>query len=75
MDQNIDIRIRGEQGDQIGRIFAYWANFRLLGDCFIRTVFPKSQKQPNFWATIFSGNYICTNFNKKWLGLHFGRFF
>jgi hypothetical protein len=29
------------QGDQIGRIFAFWANFRLLGDHFLWAVSQK----------------------------------
>jgi hypothetical protein len=33
-------------------------------------------KSPNFWATFSHRNsYLCLNFDKKWVGLHFGRFF
>jgi hypothetical protein len=40
-------------------------NFRLLGNCFLWTV---------LWR-IFPRKMSCTNFDKKWVWCHFGRFF
>jgi hypothetical protein len=42
----------GEQGDQIGRIFAYFATFRLLGDFKLLSVFYYKSSQ-NF-ALLFT---------------------
>jgi hypothetical protein len=59
-----------QQGDQIGRIFACWAIANFVR--FSKSTFSSS---PMFLATIFDGNKICINLNKKFVGLHFGRVF
>jgi hypothetical protein len=57
------------QGDQIGRIFAYWAVV------FLGLFFENYISSPKIWATIFSGkNYALILANNS-VGLHFGRFF
>jgi hypothetical protein len=58
---------RGHQGDQIGRIFAQWA-IAYFGQVFI--IYRSSKK---FCATIFQ--LLCINFDIKWVGLYFERFF
>jgi hypothetical protein len=44
-----NLALRCDQGDQIGRIFAY-----VLGDCFLRVVFFRLQKKNKFLFTPFS---------------------
>jgi hypothetical protein len=57
------------QGDKIGRIFAYWAIY-FFGD-----IFENYRRSPNFLATFFQQKKLCTNFEKKIVGLRFGDFF
>jgi ABC-type amino acid transport system permease subunit len=53
------IQVSWKQGDQIGRIFTWWAIVNLGG-----TYVEKFRNRPNFWATFFYGkSYI--NFDKK----------
>jgi hypothetical protein len=56
------------QGDQIGRIFAYWAVV-YVGQ------FSENYRSSVNSYTTFSRYTLCINFGKKWVGLHFGRFF
>jgi hypothetical protein len=57
-----------EQGDQIGRNFAYW--LIVYFGHFLRN----SKVCQTFWL-FFPRNKFCINFDKKCFGLHFGRFF
>jgi hypothetical protein len=55
-----------DQGDQIGRIFAFWAiAWSLLK---IRTV-------AHIIRLLLPRQKCCISFGKKWIGLTFGRFF
>jgi hypothetical protein len=56
------------QGDQIGRIFAYWTTV-----CFGH--FDDNKRSSNCWATFFHGKSYVLILTKKLIGLHFGRFF
>jgi hypothetical protein len=67
-----NLALRCEQGDQIGRIFAY-----VLGDCFLRVFFLDYRRRTNFCSPLFpteNAMYVLRNFDKKRLGLHLGRF-
>jgi hypothetical protein len=55
-------------------VYKIWANFRLLGDCLLWAVFWKNCRSPNF-CYFFQRQKLSVNFVKRWLGLHFGRFF
>jgi hypothetical protein len=57
------------QGDQIGRIFAYWAIV------FFGQFFENYRRGTNSWATFFHGKSNALILTKIELGLHFGRFF
>jgi hypothetical protein len=65
-------RIKSEackQGDQIGRIFAFWAVV-ILGS------FLKITEVAQIFGYFLYDTYkLCIRFDKKWVGLHFGRFF
>jgi hypothetical protein len=53
-----------------------WAKFRPTGDCLLEAVFKKvTDVDQIFWATFFPKYSTCINFDQKWAGLHFGRFF
>jgi hypothetical protein len=63
------------QGDKIRRIFAYLANFRLLGDCFLLSVFGKLQKEYNFlFPPLSSVNAMLDKFRQNGLGCTLGDF-
>jgi hypothetical protein len=47
-------------------IFAYWAIFHF------GQFYEKSTSSPKPSATYFCGKKLCINFDKKWVGLHFG---
>jgi hypothetical protein len=55
------------QGDQIGRFFAYWALFRLLGDYLLWAVF-YYRCCTILLSYFFHGQRVCINLDKKWLG-------
>jgi hypothetical protein len=55
----VDVSSSTYIGDQIGRIFAHWA-IVYFGQVF-----------ENYRSTQM---FVSTNFDKKWLGIHFGRF-
>jgi hypothetical protein len=58
-----------QQGDQIGRN-------SLKNDRLLWAVFSNDRNSQQFWATFFQSIYLlCIHFDKKWVGLHFGRFF
>jgi hypothetical protein len=59
----------GGQGDQIGRIFAYWA-VAFLGQCFVNYSI-----SPRFRAIVFASVKLCINFDIICFGLHFGPIF
>jgi hypothetical protein len=52
-----------------------WANFRLLGPCFLWAGFFNCRYSQNVWATFFQGLKLYVNFDYKWVGPHFGRSF
>jgi hypothetical protein len=56
------------QGDQIGRIFARWV-IVYFGQFFF-----KLQKKPNCLILELARKKLCINFDKKWVGLHFGQY-
>jgi hypothetical protein len=49
-----------------------WANFCLLGDCFLWVVFYYSSRL--FLGQLFPRKNIFINFDKKWVRQHFGQF-
>jgi hypothetical protein len=57
------------QCDQIWQIFAYRAT------AYLGWRLSKSQKQHKWLGYFFPRSHLCINFYKKWIGLHFGRFF
>jgi hypothetical protein len=62
--------LRSKQGDQIGRIFAQWTSVTL------GSFFDNYKSGPHFVPLFPSiADYVPTNFDKKRVGLHFGRFF
>jgi hypothetical protein len=48
-----------KQGDQIGRMLAYWANFPLLGDCLLLAVFWKITEVVRIWGYLFPRLTLC----------------
>jgi hypothetical protein len=60
--------VRFGRGTSLEEIFAFWANF------FFGLFYEKYKSIPNFCATFLHGKSY-NNFYKKWVGLHFGRFF
>jgi hypothetical protein len=56
------------QGDQIGRIFAYWAIVYVLW-----AVFEKITEVEKIFIYFFLQHKLTFNFDKNWVGLHFGR--
>jgi hypothetical protein len=65
-----EVSISHNQGDQIGRIFAFGPFLRYFGQ-----FFEKYRSGPNFRATFFPQKKIRINSDKKSVGLHFRRFF
>jgi hypothetical protein len=59
--------VNGYQGDRIGRIFANWS---IIYD---GAVFENYRSSAKFGAIVFPGFALISD--KKWIGLHFGRFF
>jgi hypothetical protein len=57
------------QGDQIGRIFAYWSIV------FVEQCYEKFSSSPDFWATFFQGKSYVLILAKKGLGFVLGDFF
>jgi hypothetical protein len=53
------------QGDQIGRIFAFWANFRLLGDNCLSALFFNYRSRQNVRTSLSHRKKFCTNFEPK----------
>jgi hypothetical protein len=64
-----------EQCDQIGRIFAYWANFRLLGECFHWAVFNVTLVGQKFQGTFCKGKSYVLILTKNGLGYNSGNYF
>jgi hypothetical protein len=52
-----------------------WAIFHLLGGCLLWAVFWKLQNLPKLLGHFFTRQKLCINFNKNWVGLHFGQLF
>jgi hypothetical protein len=47
-----------------------------MGDCLLWAVFPKNcRSSPKFWATFFQSIDYVLILTKKYIGLHYGRFF
>jgi hypothetical protein len=56
-----------DQGDQIGRIFAYWAI--VYFEQFIKL----HRRSPDIWTAYFHEKSYVLILPKKWVGLHFQR--
>jgi hypothetical protein len=63
------------QGDQIGRIFAFWANFRLLGDNCLSALFLITEVDKTLGLLFPTGKSFAPILSQKLVGLHFGQFF
>jgi hypothetical protein len=61
--------LNGDQGDKIGRIFAYWA-FVFSGQFFLNF-----RISPNCLGIFLPRKIFCITFDKKGIGVHFWRFF
>jgi hypothetical protein len=61
--------VRGDQGDQIGRIFAYWTI--VFFDQFIENY----TSSANSWAAFFHSTSYVLILSKNWLGCILGDFF
>jgi hypothetical protein len=55
-----------------GRFFLLSRVTRLADFSSIGQLFENYRSSPYFWATFFHGKSYAFDFDKKWVGLHFG---